>query len=416
MNAFAVDFREGVDVNLGVGYVNEETLPREPIRQALNTVLNDPVRHRNALNYGSAAGSPNLLASTRAFLLRHQVGGLTQTVLDRVRLVFGANGATSLLEGIAMALPPGVVITADPLYYIYSDLLARLGFTILPIPEDEDGIQPTLIEREIPRVLDELRFLYVVTVGNPSARILTNERRAALLRIASAASRARGRKVPLVFDSAYDLLLHDPSITRPLSALVNDDLGLVYEVGTFSKVLAPALRAGYLLGPDGPLVDAIIQRNNDVGLGASLLNQEITSVLLDRFADEQLRRVNESYRSKATATRQLLERYLGNDIEELAGGQGGFYYYLTMRNVATGEGSPFYRFCTRTTGTAAVDGAPDKKRPRVVYLPGTFCVHPEGQLRIRAERQLRISYGFENLDQIQRGIALLGDALAFARS
>ncbi len=416
MSAFTEDFREGVDVNLGVGYVNEETLPRTAVRQALDTVLTSPNVHKNALNYGSAVGSPNLLREARAFLLRHHVGGITEEVLDRNRLIFGANGATSLLEGIAAALPPGLVVTADPLYYIYSSLLLRLGFEILPISEDEEGIRSDLIEERLPEIVERLRFFYVVTVGNPSARVLSNRRRSDLLRIATRASRQLGRRIPLVFDGAYDLLIHDLDAERPRSALLDDEVGVVHEVGTFSKVLAPALRAGYLLGPDGPLVAALVQRNNDVGLGAPLLNQEITSVLLGEHIDDQILRVNEGYRRKSAATRRLLEEHLEDVLEEVVGGQGGFYYYLTFRDVQTQEGSEFYRFCTRTTGDRTVDGPPDSRHPRVVYIPGSFCVHPAGQLRERGQRQLRISYGFEDLDQIARGIALLRDAVAFARS
>jgi len=415
MASFAKDFRQGVDVNLGVGYVNEETLPRAAVRRALDTVLSNPDKYRNALNYGNAVGSPNLLEATRAFLLRHRVGGITADVLERNRLVFGANGATSLLEGIASAFAPGLVVTADPLYYIYSSLLSRLGFEILPIPEDAEGIRTDIIEHRLADRLDELRFFYVVTVGNPSARVLSNQRRRELLHVATKASHDVGKKIPIVFDGAYDLLIHDPDVENPRSSLLDDDLGVVYEVGTFSKILAPALRAGYLLGPDGPLLDALVQRNNDVGLGAPLLNQEIASVLLGEPVDDQIRRVNAGYRHKSVVTRQLLEEHLGDALENVEGGQGGFYYYLTFRDVQTGQDSAFYRFCTRTTGDLSVDGPAHRPHPRVTYVPGSVFVHPTGELRTVGDRQLRISYGFENLDQIVRGISLMHDAVAFAR-
>jgi 2-aminoadipate transaminase len=48
MSAFAEDFREGVDINLGVGYVNENTIPRDLIRKGMETVLANPEKHRAA--------------------------------------------------------------------------------------------------------------------------------------------------------------------------------------------------------------------------------------------------------------------------------------------------------------------------------------------------------------------------------
>ena len=67
MTDFAIGFRDGRDINLGVGYVNEQTIPHQQIQLACESVLAQPKKYRASLNYGGAQGSPNLIESLRRF-------------------------------------------------------------------------------------------------------------------------------------------------------------------------------------------------------------------------------------------------------------------------------------------------------------------------------------------------------------
>jgi DNA-binding transcriptional MocR family regulator len=417
MAAFAANFRDDVDINLGVGYVNENTIPRALVEEALHEVLKDAQKYRLALNYGGPTGSQNLIRSIRRFHLEQGVGRLTEDVLDRNRIVVGPNGATSLLEAVARILPQGIVITSDPVYYIYCNLLERLGFEICAVPEDDQGLDADRLEAELHKLGDrkrDLRFFYVVTVNNPTCTILSNQRRQRLVEIAARLSRQLNRKIPVFFDKAYENLIHDPRAEKPVSGLLWDDAGIVYEIGTLSKILAPALRIGYLIGPGGPLLDAMVQKTSDAGFSAPLVTQEMASYLLDHHVAGQIRAVNAGYREKAEATRRWIDRYLGNVLADCRGGCAGFYYYLTFDRIETGETSSFFRFLSRTTGDPQVDGPTGGKHPRVVYIPGEFCVHRRGQMVDLGRRQLRLSYGFEELARIRQAIELMQEAAGYA--
>lgn len=132
MSEFAHDFRDGIDINLGVGYVNEETIPIGYIQEAMQAVAADPVRYRQAFNYGGPSGSPNLVRSLRRFIGEAKVA-------DKC-LAIGACGATSILDALTDLFEPGTVVTSDPMYYIYTNVLERKGFDVLAVPEDSEGI------------------------------------------------------------------------------------------------------------------------------------------------------------------------------------------------------------------------------------------------------------------------------------
>ena len=295
----AEDFRPGFDVNLGVGYVNEDTIPHGAIAAAMRAVLDDPEHHRLALNYGGARGSANLIAALRRYLVGRNIG-YSEALLNRRAIIVGPNGATSLLEGLAAVTEPGVVVTSDPMYYIYTNLLQRMGFRVLAVPEEADGVPATALAAALDRLgaaqRRQVRFLYFVTVGNPTSTITTPARRRALLELAQRLSRELGHAVPLILDQAYEELIHDPAVA-PAPTLAAEDAdglpglpGLLYEVGTLSKIVAPGLRIGYLLGPPGGLIDALVQRTSDIGFSAPLINQEIAARLLDGLVVEQVTR------------------------------------------------------------------------------------------------------------------------------
>jgi len=418
MAEFAGTFRDGVDINLGVGYVNEKTIPVASLVEAMQAVASDPAKYRQAFNYGSPAGSENLIGSIRHFLLESHRGQLDASTLARKRLAIGACGATSILDALVDVLPPGIVVTSDPMYYIYTEGLMRKGFEVLAVPEDDEGIDLDILARKLEALSERARqisFFYAVTVNNPSCTVLSNRRRRALLDVAAAMSRQQGRLIPIFYDLAYELLLHDPKAEPFASVLPHDDLGIAYEIGTLSKILAPSLRIGYLLGPDGPLMNAMIQSTSDTGFSAPLFVQEMASHLIDNCIGAQLAAVNAGYREKAVTVREAVQRNLGPYLEECRGGSAGFYYYLTFKDVETCPGSDFFRYLMRTTGEPQVDGPASHRNPSVIYIPGEYCVHPAGDLAERGKRQLRLSYAFEEVPRILEALELMRDAAEFAQ-
>ncbi|HAI12599.1 MAG TPA: hypothetical protein DCM28_12905 [Phycisphaerales bacterium] len=415
MASFATTFRPAIDINLGVGYVNESTIPRQHIADAVNHIVAHNADFHAPFNYGSPDGVTELIAAIRTYIAYHNFGNLTPADLLDLKMIIGANGATSLLDGLTQILPKGIVITTDPLYYIYTNQLQRAGFELLSVPEDRDGIRTDILADKLKTLgkrRSEISFAYIVTVNNPSCSILTTQRRIGLVRLVNKLCTEQRRKIPLVMDTAYEQLIHDPDTPTPDSALLHDELGIVHEIGTLSKTLAPTLRVGYMLAKPSAFLDAMVQKVSDVGFSAPLLNQHVAALLLEQHASEQIQSVKAGYREKAVQTRKWIEQYLGDEVASIIGGRAGFYFYLTFKNVVTRQGSDFFKFLSRNTGDLSIDA---DTHPTVIYIPGSFCVNPNGDMVEQGNRQLRLSFGYESLDRIHTAIKRMGQALDYAK-
>jgi DNA-binding transcriptional MocR family regulator len=416
MASFARDFRPGIDINVGVGYVNEETLPYEAVIEATKKVLSSPEEFRSTLNYGDPAGTRHLRKAIHDMLVDDALPE-DKALIRTKEVLVGTNGATSILEGIAQSFEPGIVIMADPVYYIYSYFLERKGYQIIGLPEDAHGMIPESLEAILnsPKVSpDSLRFIYVVSVSNPTSTILSDHRRHQIVDIVNRYCEEKKVFIPLIFDQAYMGLIHDPTVEHQSSSFRNDRNHLVFEVGTLSKILAPALRIGYILGSSGPIMHMLEERNTDVGFSASPLNQQISAVLLRDYLQEQRSEVLKGYQERAQRIRQAIDDQLGPWLSEVRGGQAGFYFYLSFDGVETHPESHFYHYLSRTTGNPAIDGSHSHKNIRLAYIPGEFCVLKGGELEEEGRRSLRFSYGFEPIEKLIQAVHLIKEALEYS--
>ncbi|GEB56199.1 aminotransferase-like domain-containing protein [Streptomyces gardneri] len=206
------------------------------IRAAYDRVLAEIPRQ--ALQYSTTEGDPELRTAVAARLTDRDL----PTDPDDLLITTGSQQALTLLT-TALVEPGGVVLVEDPCYLAALQTFAFAGARVVPVPTDDQGIIPAALEEIAAR--EKATLLYIIpTFQNPTGRTLPAERRAA---VAEAAAR---HGFWIVEDDPYGELRYDgdrvPAIAADPTAADRTVL-----LGSFSKVMAPGLRLGFLRAPAG---------------------------------------------------------------------------------------------------------------------------------------------------------------------
>ncbi len=274
-----------------------------------------PVTHLQLPNdYGPLNGNPALCEALATYLGRSR--GLACTPAD---IVITA-GATHALDLIARAtLSSGTAVGfEEPGYPAARHVLQARGGHILPLPLDENGMQVELL----PNGPSAPLLVYTTPSHQyPLAARLSVARRMALLTWAETND-------SLIIEDDYDSEFRFD--TSPLPALASlDKTGRVAYIGTFSKVLTPALRIGYLVAP--PLLRERVEHLKDLTNEhpSWSVQQMLATLITDGHLERHIRRMRHLYAEK----RQILENIFAPlaPLAHVRGLEAGLHAYLELR-------------------------------------------------------------------------------------
>ena len=249
-----------------------------------------------AMLYQDPRGDPTLRQAIASYLA---IARGVACRADQVFITAGFQGALGLIARAVLA-PRDPVWVEDPGYFLARDALRLAGARLVPVPVDGNGID---VAAGVARAADAT--LAVVTPAHqaPLGVTLSLARRLALL---SWAARANAWIVEDDYDSEFRYR------GRPLAALKSlDDAGRVLYVGTFSKVLFPSLRLGYLVAPDA-LAERLAAASALLHPQPAPLNQAITADFLEQghFA-RHIRRMRTLYVERRSALVSALRDHWG---------------------------------------------------------------------------------------------------------
>ena len=355
-------------ISFAGGSPNPETFPAERFAEIAARVVRE--RRQVSLQYGPTRGLPRLcdFVAARCNVKPEQVILTTgsQQALDLI-----AHTLIDAGDVVAVELPTYIGGTSS--FYARS---ARLAGVL----QDDEGIVPESLD-EVARA-KKPKLLYVIpNFQNPSGRLMSQTRRDRVLQI------AREHDFLIIEDDPYGELVYvDGADTRSIQS--RDTEGRVLYLGTFSKVLAPGVRCGWIAAPK-EVVDRLEIAKQAADLCSGMLDQSI----VDEYCaagelPAQIERVRAFYRQKRSVMIAALEKDFAGRAEWTPA-DGGLFTFVTLRD---------------DVDTAACVEQSVKRG--VVYVPGApFFVDGSGR------NTMRLTFAKESDDRIRDGIARLASVM-----
>jgi 2-aminoadipate transaminase len=248
-------------ISLAGGLPAADLLPRDRIARAAADALTDPA----TVQYGETAG----LARLRGAIAAHETGRLDRPV--RAADVVVTSGSQQALDLLARAVvdPGDAVVVEDPAYVGALQVFQAAGARLVPIGLDGAGMRVDQLAEALAGGLRPRLVHTVSSFHNPRGVTLADDRRRELAALADRYG------FLVVEDDPYGLLAFDGAAPRPVAAHGER----VVRLGSASKVLAPALRVGWLTGP-GEVCAAVELLRQGADLCGSTLTQAVAAELL----------------------------------------------------------------------------------------------------------------------------------------
>jgi 2-aminoadipate transaminase len=355
--------RPGI-ISFAGGLPSPKTFPVAEFSQACAKVLRDDAPA--ALQYAASEGFGPL---------REQVTQLLPWQVDPSQVLITTGSQQGLdLVGKILIDKGARVLVETPTYLGALQAFAPMQPQVVGVASDDQGVDVAALRAA--QAEGAGRFLYVLpNFQNPTGRSMSEARRAAL----SLAAVDTG--LPLVEDNPYGDLWFDAPPPAPLTARNPD--GCIY-LGSFSKVLAPGLRLGFLIAPKA-VYPKLLQAKQAADLHTPGFNQRVVSeVLKDGFLDRHVPTIRALYKSQCTAMLAALKREMPAGVEWNSP-VGGMFLWVRLPE-----------------GMDAVALLPKAVDKGVAFVPGApfFAGHAEA-------RSLRLSFVTASVTEIDTGIAAL---------
>lgn len=374
---FPGELGEGV-IPFDSGFAAPQLLPD------LTTFAHDALTtwREETLQYAPPQGQPEL-RGWLADMMNQDGCALTA---ENILIVNGAKHGLELVCRLLVDEGDAVVVTA-PTYFTAIPIFRSFGVEFIEIGQDTDGMLVDELEAALAARHAEgkppPKLIYnVADFHNPSGATMPEVRRRRLIEIAVRDN------VPVVEDTPYRRVRFEGEHVPSLKAL--DPTGIVFHLGTFSKLVAPGLRIGWVAA-EAPLIARLIQLKSDGG-SSPLVQRIIYEFARSDAFPAHVERVRALYRERRDAMVAAIYRELPGATLHLP--EGGYYVWVTLPPQVDGDS-----FAAR----AAAAGVNIIAGSKFFATPGRTWPANTSSPR----NHVRLSYSYATVDQIEEGVKRL---------
>ncbi len=354
-------------ISLAGGLPSPKTFPIDAFAQACATVLQKD--GQAALQYAASEGY---------LPLREAVARMLPWPVDPDQVLI-TTGSQQGLDLVAKVLidPGSRILVETPTYLGALQAFSPMEPDVVSVASDDHGVLMDDLAAKTGTGAGRARFLYVLpNFQNPTGRTMPEERRAALV------ARAAELNLPLIEDNPYGDLWFDQPPALPLTA--RNPEGCIY-LGSFSKVLAPGLRLGFLVAPRA-MYPKLLQAKQAADLHSPSFNQRMVSeVMKDGFLDRHVPTIRQLYKQQRDAMLAALEREMAGLDVQWSRPDGGMFLWVRLPE-----------------GMDAIALLPEAVERNVAFVPGAAFYADAAD-----PRTLRLSFVTASAQQIATGIAAL---------
>ena len=362
--------RPGI-ISMAGGLPSPKAFPLDAFTQACQTVMQRD--GAAALQYSTTEGFAPLRQAIADFLPwdvdPEQVLITTgsQQALDLIGKIFFDKGSRVLVE--------------KPTYLGALQAFTPMEPVAVGVDSDDEGMLIADFEKQAGSGADKARLAYVLpNFQNPTGRTMSDARRQALV------EKAKELSIPLVEDNPYGDLWYEQEPHLPLAA--RNPEGVIY-MGSFSKVLAPGLRIGFIVAPKS-VYGKLTQAKQAADLHTPSFNQRVVAeVIKDGFLNRHVPTIRAMYKVQRDVMLMALEREMAGLGVKWTRPVGGMFLWLTLPKSMDAQ--------------ALLAKAVER---HMAFVPGAPFYADDAQTNT-----LRLSYVTVSPEQINQGIAALAEAI-----
>ena len=361
--------RPGI-ISFAGGLPSPDTFPIDAMREASERVLTQD--GRAALQYAASEGLPQLREWVAHDL--HKQG--MQVSPDQVLITTGSQQGLDLVAKVLIDAGSPILVET-PTYLGALQAFMPMEPTVVSVDSDDEGVNADDLRAKAPGA----RFVYLLpNFQNPTGRTMTEARRSAVARAAQETG------LPLIEDNPYGDLWFNAAPAASLSSRLPEQS--LY-LGSFSKILAPGLRLGYVVAPKA-LYPKLLQAKQAADLHTPSFNQRVVAeVLKDGFIERHVPTIRALYKRQCEAMLQALEKEMAGLDVHWNRPAGGMFLWARL-----------------PAGMDAVQLLPHAVDKGVAFVPGAafYAAQP-------MQETLRLSFVTSTVEQIQTGVAALAQTI-----